>query len=1007
MSGETPEQQEQKKLQQNANGLLKEALKNHNRLYTKFGKKDDPLTNEYLDNLIKILQEENELNATLKAKGWMEWGKAFVKTDLDYAKANQRNSELAQKKQTLITEYVEKTKLESAKELAEQIQINTKETPIISLQQPLIKQIELSEIQIHTLPQIIDAFGKEMPNLATKPLDYDKKAAEITEEYRKALMDQGIMEQFVAKQFDSYQTLKNKYPAQIQPLIAKLAQSYAQYMFIKAEQSIPRGDTSDDFPVNREELAKLALQAEQDKDSDLTKIMLFCEYSKDTKYMKDVNDPSTINIDLLIQDIEKISPQDIKNWSQQAKDIFYKTPGSYMLSEPEQQQFIKQLFILEARIAANHSAKKEKQALQNQITSAMEQAAKRYNDKYTRETPDNALKPLVEWNTGNESDNQQQRILKAREAANKQFHEIKGSNFLDASDKARFINMLSVLKEKEMLEQNKQYAVTKWFWPYEELTIEACTKEIDTKTHTYFKEKDETIKKRIKDFETTFNIAEITLEPLCSILKEQLSNVIINKRKETFGVKPLPDTDTDLNRVLNRIEIAKVLSTIEQFKSVPADTQLKYIENLTDILEKINTLNDKLIQAKEDAQTVAAKQTDVKNLEHQIQQQNQLISQIIDDIVFNPFNKDKDALNIAENKLNDTISNWWDKTKAFFKLDKTKGVIAGALFGVVAYLSLAGNSMLAPIIGKFSGIPFLGTAVNAISAFSAFSSPLGLTIAAMAGAAIGYPFSKIGHVFTPFTYLYNEVADIITKPKSYIDRFFRGAAILTSTLGMAVGIGFLVTLAANPFSGPVVAGVIVGGLATVLVAAATARVAKLISTQVSKRYNNGMIDVDLFIPTEKAKQRLDGEPNAKIVSEYFMQEKKQIEDQMSKSNITEFELKLLEQKLGDLMNTWNNIQQGKTASWAPIARKLFEEKMEIQAQKAKKIDVSDVTNTLLERITAPKHEPSGPDPLAPIRIMDQPKRQHLSFTKQQAIVKELEQDMQKLREVNAIIKKDH
>jgi hypothetical protein len=732
--------------------------------------------------------------------------------------------------------------------------------------------------------------------------------------------------------------------------------------------------------------------------------MLFCEYAKDTKYKKDLNDPTILDIDLLIQDFEKISAQDIKNWTQQAKDIFYKTPGSYMLSENEQQQFIKQLFILEARIAANHSAKKEKQALQNQITSAMEQAAKSYSDKYTRETPDNALKPLVEWNTGNESDNQQQRILKAREAANKQFYEIKGSNFLDASDKARFINMLSVLKEKEMLEQNKQYAVTKWFWPYEELTIEACTKEIDTKIHAYFKEKDETIKKRIKDFETTFNIAEITIEPLCSKLKEQLSNVIINKRKETFGVKPLSDTDTDLNRVLNRIEIAKVLSTIEQFKSVPTDAQLKHIENLTNILEEINTLNDKLVQAKEDAKTVAAKQTDVKNLEHQIQQQNLLISQIIDDIVFNPFNKDKDALNIAENKLNDTISNWWDKTKAFFKLDKTKGVIAGALFGAVAYLGLAGNSILAPIIGRFSGIPFLGTVVNAISAFS---SPLGLTIAAMAGAAVGYAFPIIGRIFTPFTYLYNEIADILTKRLSYPDRFFRGAAILTSTLGMAVGIGFLVTLAANPFSGPVVAGVIVGGLATVLVAAATARVAKLISTQVSKRYNNGMVDVDLFIPTEKAKQRLDGEPNAKLVSEYFMQEKKQIEDQMSKSNITEFELKLLEQKLGDLMNTWNHIQQGKTASWAPIARKLFEEKMEIQAQKAKKIDVSDVTNTLLERITAPKHEPSGPDPLAPIRIMDQPKRQHFSFTKQQAIVKELEQDMQKLREVNTIIKRAH
>ena len=372
------------------------------------------------------------------------------------------------------------------------------------------------------------------------------------------------------------------------------------------------------------------------------------------------------------------------------------------------------------------------------------------------------------------------------------------------------------------------------------------------------------------------------------------------------------------------------------------------------------------------------------------------IKQIIDDIVFNAFKKDETALKIAENSWRDTASDYWESTKAFFKHPTTQGVVAGAAIGATAALVAPAANMLTAVPG-ISHIPGVGQAISGVATLGSAGPIVGIAT----GAAAGYMFPKIAAVFKPFKYLYNEVKDIITKPKSYFDRAFRGGAILTSTVGMAVGIGFLVAAAANPFSGPVIGGIIVGAFATALVAAGTAKAASFISKKISK-HRYGVEDIDLYTPTEEAKNILGGAENAQKVSDYF---KKEISALQEKFDNYPDQETISGIKLGDqldyLKSTWSKLQKGDSSNWEYLSRVLYKEKMEGCKTTVEQINTSDITNTLLELVTAPKS--AKPDDLSPAKIVAGPERKSLSFSKHKEAVAEFDTGMKDLRDVNAII----
>ena len=981
MSEETPAQQEQKRLQQNAQALLEKTLKDNDRLYTKFLKPDDALTKEYIEKLFSILKEENDLNAKLKAKGWLSWGKAFVKTDPDYDVANKQNAGLVQQKQQLITEYLEKTQVESAKELAEKIQINTKEMLIIPpLQAPLSKQIALSEVQVPEEVKI-DAFGREIPgdDSSAKPKDYDKKAAEITEEYRKILIEQGAINQFLSNQFDAHRTLQDNYPEQIKLLTTKFAQAYAEYTFAKAEQLIPR---KADATINREELNKQASVAEHKKDFALKKIMLLCEFSK--YYKTDPSNQNKIDINSLTKEIESITSQNIQEWTQAAEKAFYATPGSYMLSEQEKQQFMSQLFLQEAIAAKLSLTPKEQHESQKTMNSILIQSAKSYADKYTYETAatDHVLDKFIEkdagimsWSTGTNNslkDQQQQRTIKSRDDASKQLRGIKGYNFLDKSEQQYFINMLSILKEKETLEQDQQYKPVKWIRPFKEVEISDCIKDIEKSINKHF-EQDPTVQNTINRLETEYNIKEISSIPLQNILKKQLSEAIVNGKKAEHGVKPLPDTETDLLSVKNKIEIAKVLDKNESFKNYTVAEQLEYIKKLTSSLNQINKIQNEITEkelaAKQDP-TNATYAKEIERLKNALKEEEH---------------------NIQETMNNITLSKSLANARKDLEIPEDPSGVFGAIKGGIKYVK---NILSKPMVQD--GIAGAFIAVTAALAKGTIN-PTSLLATAAAGAAVGTQV-KARYIFKPFQILYNEISDIVTKPKSYIDRIFRGGAILGSTLAMAVGIGVLVAAAANPFSGPVVAGVIVGAVATVAVAAATAKFAGWASKKM------GLDKFDFYQPTKEAVQLFGEQNKAEQVSSFLKKEIENLEQQLKLSGKSAQDKELIQTQITAINHTWRNLQKGNDSSWEDLLKLLTEIKMnkcKEQVQAIGKQQAAEITSTLLDLVKTDKSKVQ--DDSATTKLVAVPIKKTLSFAEHQQAIKTLDNDMKELLAIKKVM----
>jgi hypothetical protein len=161
-------------------------------------------------------------------------------------------------------------------------------------------------------------------------------------------------------------------------------------------------------------------------------------------------------------------------------------------------------------------------------------------------------------------------------------------------------------------------------------------------------------------------------------------------------------------------------------------------------------------------------------------------------------------------------------------------------------------------------------------------------------------------------FLPREIDDILTKPKSYIDRLFRGGMLVGGTVGMSVAVPILLGLLGNPFTGAATLGVILGVGVSIGVVAGTAKLAKWISRKTAEKIY-GISDPDRYRLSKQAIAYF-GEDNAKTIRKFFIAEIRSIHQEIEKLGeiaspmIKKKKSKMLMDKLFKIETAWNAIQ---------------------------------------------------------------------------------------------------
>lgn len=943
--------------------------------------------NEIYQKQIDALIEQNNTNENnfkniKNNKGWLSSAIDTIRTTPEWTEYNNKKTELEQKITELKTEYITKSRELDAEHLAKKLALTTK-TEELELLKPLIQQ------QINTIEPLTSTFKANAQYGDSNTID-----TESTHKQAYALFLKN------SKETDEYLKQQKLNLPENNELINDLKQqfikSYAEYMFYNINKEIIY-DRHEINATHTEFFNTANTKATEHKDFLLAKLKIAC------------NEATSEN--QLETNVEWIFPELVQQWQSRAIQKFENIAGSYMLTTAQKQQFIEQQFMLEEKIAraeyylklskgtaaethqANTKLLKQQEIerternLKQNLDTAIEQAATLY--------PSQEIPNLNGYQTTKATDLKEQ----AKFNANTAFTCIPGYNVLSDQEKQIFINKLCIYEEAKLL-YGAQQSWASWLGSYiytaqefKKVTEkrESCVTEITNNIHNVFKtQSQKTIDNLIKKYE----INKITDEKLKKSLETQLSNAVVNSKKELSNIPKLNQEDPSLEEVIDKIEVAKILDNIESFKDFTLDEQEKYIKSIRKHLNSIHESKNNIISIEKDNlhNTNSKSKREKKNLEDNRNKQAIDIKNLIEEITISSKASltTKQELGINEDT---SWTDWMNNVRDFLNHPRVQGAATGALLGGLAALS-------APLA---TGVPGVGTAINIVT--GGLGTTVGVAAGVGAGAVVGTAIPQIRSVLKPFSYLYQELKDIKNKPKSYLDRTFRAGSILTSTAGMAVGIGLAVAAAANPFSGPVIAGVVVGAIATVAVAAGTAYVAKKISQTIS-RYRYGIEDIDLYKPTDKAINLLDGLDNAKKVSEYFKNQinilNKKIKEIPKKNTLEQI---ALERKLNIIKDSWNQLQQGDNSYWETLSRILYLEKKQDCHKTIDLISVDSVTRNLLDLIEAPKADSSVTKEFTEPHKFIGPQRNMPSFDTHKEIMKNYNQEMKDLQEIHKIIKR--
>ena len=653
-------------------------------------------------------------------------------------------------------------------------------------------------------------------------------------------------------------------------------------------------------------------------------------------------DNKELPIEIIAQDLDSLYYELIVDNQKQAADLIYNIPGIHMLTKETISKFVKELFCKYCENSLN------KLRNQNDISNSNINDFLRAIDLAIQEAANNYTIPEEDLNKIQFIKNPSVwKIWGENDHENNRIQAIIKAKATFANIKGT--NFLSIeqqnafINKLTILEQKEQIGQSQ---QYRFMKYLRPYQESDKKKCI------EQIKESIQDSLTQYP----ALIKIKKEIEEQIEIELINddKLKQKFEENILfeiikyfqnneessSSNSSNLEKIFSQIEIAKLLCKIENFKRLQVPEQIK----------KINEINNILYQIKSRRGEAPADQvitnTDYDNLKN-----------IIYDVATDAFIDEhaKKLLGVNDGFLPSV----YETIHGFLDIGMWKKTVEDAALQEISNI-------------------------------------------------IPSPVKPIISIFRPFSYLFEEIADIYKKPKSYVDKAFRIAAGITSGAVMIAGVSTIISLATNPISLPIIAAAGLGIIATVPIIAGSMKIAKMVSQKVAK-YFYGIADPDLYIPSKKAIDLLGGIEQANEVADFFKKELIQINnkiDALPKVEQDQNIAKKLNNQLNILSKVWDEIQKGNTDNWKKLSKNLYMYAKNEAHNQLKNIDTNDMIYSLID-LTVPKAIINDDENIFSREAgakMIGPKRNLVSFIKQNKLNKENKEQIIKLATINAIIK---
>ncbi|MGI9214806.1 MAG: hypothetical protein ACR2HS_03950, partial [Gammaproteobacteria bacterium] len=498
-------------------------------------------------------------------------------------------------------------------------------------------------------------------------------------------------------------------------------------------------------------------------------------------------------------------------------------------------------------------------------------------------------------------------LKKSIEYALSEFKQIPGNKIIPENKSREFINKLTILQQKELQSASQQFIggnIFKYLFGSQfEVEIKEkkakVIKEIKEKIYDLYKQSPEAMM-WLDSFKKQFDLEEFFSKEteLSKYLKEQILDLIATDMPNNKDINFRLDLEKqEFEDISIKIDVIKILSRIDPFVQKDLKSQV----------EEVDKLCERLKVAKK------SQATDIYSVENPMIREEcaEYIREFISRLYLGVGNE---KLNFPQNNSEENIF------QHMFK----------------------------------EGLGYALNAFNNLQAVQNINNKINQVKKVVKSGQ-----TTIGFFLSGFNYIKNEIKDVFTKRRSFIDRLFRGTSMLSAAALGGVGIGLLVATASNPFSAAVVFGGLGIGVVSILAIAGAAKLSKVISEGFSK-YFYKVSDPDLYFPNDKAKQLL-GDTAAIELGNFF-------KEKIIMINKNDKFKKLLGVTEEDIRSTWKLALQGEINDFFPKFKELLEKFQKyykgLSSSKVKEITGEQVTekekredllNSLMD-LTLPSHE---------------------------------------------------
>lgn len=375
------------------------------------------------------------------------------------------------------------------------------------------------------------------------------------------------------------------------------------------------------------------------------------------------------------------------------------------------------------------------------------------------------------------------------------------------------------------------------------------------------------------------------------------------------------DKEDNVALVELKINMAKKFSELPTFNQSSAAKQFKWVDAAAKHIRKLEQIKQEIKEYKKNEQVRELEQAKQAKKDCSLE-----IKKLVMDILTDQEFSERDKIfKVEDNAWADWFSELTDKAWGFLQSPEVQSALVGGVLGAAA--------------GSY--VPLYGTVTGGLI-----------------GAVAGYKKPGIHKLLAPFKFLANEIVDIVTKPKSYIDRGFRGGVMILAVVGTIAAIVAVSVLLGNPFTGLPLVGLVVATAAVIGVTYVASKAAKWISTKVSQKVY-GIANPDRYKLTKEAKEVFEDDANK--IRDYFVSEIRALQKILEGiKNKNSSEAHQCAARLYKLESTWDKIQLGNEDSlqaWETWSRHSYQEKKREYLKKVEtemEIHAKEVIRTLLD-----------------------------------------------------------